>query len=485
MDNQVYKDMESKLKNKFKYQMWVLYLIEALLFALCTFVFKVTFISTYELVCLFVILPMVIYSARYKMAFGCDDSELLGTVITTICYSGMFIVINGFSLLTLIFESVLLIQFVTTVYSYRKGLSKKEDKAVVKKFHKDDIKKIVKKLVVPLFIFVIIFFVLLDDDDNSVPRDENIYSMSLNYEVYNDEAYYLDNESYANSPNKLLVNDIDKNKITETVIENVDEFKLGGKYIFAQCNENRLEIFDVESKEKVRSMTFSQPAFRGVNLENFAGLKLMCADSEGAYIVADDGLAIGIYKVTVDGYLNDIIVFPNMTGDIERMIVSENYLIFGYSGDELNRGTYVYDFKANSVEKVSSVVGEDESLLFPAFIWNDAYLVAEDYDLCMISLATDEEKRINIPAAHSNLWIDGNWLYAGSHTGLEKYNLNTGEIKIYKDYECCVGTMKIYGDKMYLGYIMKNDDGTHTPKVIAKPLKSFMWEEYSGNLFGE
>ena len=53
MDNQVYKDMESKLKNKFKYQMWVLYLIEALLFALCTFVFKVTFISTYELVWVF------------------------------------------------------------------------------------------------------------------------------------------------------------------------------------------------------------------------------------------------------------------------------------------------------------------------------------------------------------------------------------------------------------------------------------------------
>ena len=68
------------------------------------------------------------------------------------------------------------------------------------------------------------------------------------------------------------------------------------------------------------------------------------------YIVADDGLAIGIYKVTVDGYLNDIIVFSNMTGDIERMIASENYLIFGYAGDELNRGTYVYDFKTNSID---------------------------------------------------------------------------------------------------------------------------------------
>ena len=345
--------------------------------------------------------------------------------------------------------------------------------------------KILERTIVPIFIVAMLFFVLLDGDGNDVPWDENIYNTSLNYEVYNDEVYYLDNESYENSSNKLLVHDIDKNKITETVIENVDEFKLGGKYIFAQCNENRLEIFDVESKEKVRSMTFSQPAFRGVNLENFAGLRLMCADSGGAYIVADDGLAIGIYKVTVDGYLNDIIVFPNMTGDMERMIASADYLVFGYAGDESNRGTYVYDFKANSVEKVSSVVGGDESLLFPAFIWNDAYLVAEDYDLCMISLATDEEKRINMPAAYSNLWVDGNWLYAGSHTGLEKYNLNTGEIKIYKDYECCVGTMKIYGNKMYLGYIMKNDDGTHTPKVIAKPLKSFMWEEYSGNLFVE
>ena len=46
-------------------------------------------------------------------------------------------------------------------------------------------------------------------------------------------------------------------------------------------------------------------------------------------------------------------------------------------------------------------------------------------------------------------------------------------------------SLKVYGNKMYLGYIMKNDDGTHTPKVIAKPLKSFMWEEYSGNRFGE
>ncbi len=350
---------------------------------------------------------------------------------------------------------------------------------------KELISKILGRIIVPLFIITILFLLLSSGDDNSVPGDENIFSTSLNYEVYNEEVYYLNNESYENSANKILVYDLDKNKITETVIETVDEFKLGGKYIFAQCNENRFEIFDVESKEKVRSMTFSQPAFRGVNLENFSGLKLMCADSEGAYIVADDGLAIGIYKATLDGNLNDIIVFPNMTGDIERMIVSEDYLIIGYAGDELNQGTYVYDFKANSVEKVSSVVGEDETTLFPSFIWNNSYLVPVDYDLNMVSLDTGEDKRINIPSAHSNLWIDENWLYAGSHTGLEKYNLKTGEIKIHKDYDRCIGTMKIYDDKLYLGYVAEDEDGNYVPKVTVKQLEDYMWDDYSGNLFEE
>lgn len=232
-------------------------------------------------------------------------------------------------------------------------------------------------------------------------------------------------------------------------------------------------------------MALSQGDFRRVDLEDFSGLKLMCADSEGAYIVADDGKAIGIYKVTVDGKLNDIIVFPNMTGDIERMIASEDYLILGYAGDELNQGTYVYDFKANSVEKVSRVVGEDETTLFPSFIWNNSYLVPLDYDLNMVSLYTGEDKRINIPSAHSNLWIDEEWLYVGSRTGLEKYNLKTGEIKIHKDYDRCIGTMKIYDDKIYFGYIAQDKDGTLTPKIVVKPLKDYMWDEYSGNLFEE
>lgn len=71
------------------------------------------------------------------------------------------------------------------------------------------ISKILGRIIVPIFIITMLFLLLSAGDSNVVPRDENIFSTSLNYEVHNNEVYYLDNESYGNVPNKLLIYDTD------------------------------------------------------------------------------------------------------------------------------------------------------------------------------------------------------------------------------------------------------------------------------------
>lgn len=348
----------------------------------------------------------------------------------------------------------------------------------------DKKKELAVRILVPILITcgIFLYLHLANSDSSGVPKTDEIYSFNIAYEVYNGEIIYLDNPFYENTPNKLLIRGAD-GKVSECGIENVDSFVVDGQYIYAQCIENTLCMFDLENKTMKHTWSFGVESFKGVDLKDFSGLKLMCADSKGAYFVADDGKAIGIYQATPGGKLNDVIVFPNMAGDIERMTISEKYLAFGYDGNEVDSGTYVYDFNKNSVERVSTVVGEEETELLPTFIWEDCYLVPFDYDLHIISLDGNENKKVDMLYGNMNMYLDENWLYSGSYTGLYKYNLKTGEVKMYKDFSRCVGTMKVYDNNLYLGYVAENEDGTREPRFVIKLLKSFMWDDDSYNIF--
>ena len=208
----------------------------------------------------------------------------------------------------------------------------------------------------------------------------------------------------------------------------------------------------------------------------------MCADSKGAYFVIDDNKSIGIFQISPKGKITKITVLHDMAGDIDRMTAYGDYLIFGYNdADLLKHGTYIYDFGAHDVEKVSDIVGEEDIERFKPFIWDDNYVIPIDNELHLISLESREKKTINLIYYSCNIYLEGEWLYDGSGP-IVKYNLRTGEVKTYKDYDRCLGTLKVIDGKIYDGYIVENADKSYSPVIILKKLKSNKWKESEFNL---
>ncbi len=261
----------------------------------------------------------------------------------------------------------------------------------------------------------------------------------------------------------------------------MDIFKLGGKYIYAQCND-MLVIFDTKTKTIKNEMNFFKEHFKWLNFEDSFELKLMCTDSKGVYFIVDGEKEIGIYHVDTNEEVDEIVVLSNMPGEIYRMIATDDYLIIEYNESEMTSGTYIYDLNDNKTEKISDLVG-GKSMLVPTFIWENYYVIPLEYNLHMISMENGEEKVVPIPYSYINIWLDGDWLYAGSHTGLMKYNLKDGEIKRHKDCKNSIGTMKVYDSQMYLGYIEEKSNETYEPKIIIKSLKPFMWDREQDSFY--
>lgn len=343
-----------------------------------------------------------------------------------------------------------------------------------------------------LFLLLVSFFVAsgiyvefkcIDESTNVIPSKARVYDLNLEYEVYEKELFYLNTVPYYNTSNKLMIRNIENGKVSESGIEDVDTFKLGGKYIYAQCNEKELCLFDLEKERIGKHLEFFPlDTVYEIDSNDHADIQLMCADSKGAYFVIDDNKSIGIFQISPKGKITKITVLHDMAGDIDRMTAYGDYLIFGYNdADLLKHGTYIYDFGAHDVEKVSDIVGEEDIERFKPFIWDDNYVIPIDNELHLISLESREKKTINLIYYSCNIYLEGDWLYDGSGP-IVKYNLRTGEVKTYKDYDRCLGTLKVIDGKIYDGYIVENADKSYSPVIILKKLKSNKWKESEFNL---
>ena len=103
----------------YKNQTLFICLIEAVLFALLKFVLKTNLFSTFELVCLAIIIPVAFYVIRCRLTFGVDDSELGITLVVGIVCSINMGMANGFSLITVIVLVPMWAIVIVTAYAYR------------------------------------------------------------------------------------------------------------------------------------------------------------------------------------------------------------------------------------------------------------------------------------------------------------------------------------------------------------------------------
>ena len=119
MAKRAYTDNELKILLNYKNQTLFICLIEAVLFALLKFVLKTNLFSTFELVCLAIIIPVAFYVIRCRLTFGVDDSELVTTLVAGILCSVSMGRANGLSLITVIVLVPMWAIIIVTAYAYR------------------------------------------------------------------------------------------------------------------------------------------------------------------------------------------------------------------------------------------------------------------------------------------------------------------------------------------------------------------------------
>lgn len=119
MTKRAYTDNELKILLNYKNQTLFICLIEVVLFVLFKFLLKVSFASTFELVCFSIIIPVAFYVIRYRLTFGVDDSELGTTLVVGIVCSINMGMANGFSLITVIVLVPMWAIVIVTAYAYR------------------------------------------------------------------------------------------------------------------------------------------------------------------------------------------------------------------------------------------------------------------------------------------------------------------------------------------------------------------------------
>ena len=119
MTKRAYTDNELKILLNYKNQTLFICLIEVVLFVLFKFLLKVSFASTFELVCLAIIIPVAFYVIRCRLTFGVDDSELVTTLVAGILCSVSMGRANGLSLITVIVLVPMWAIIIVTAYAYR------------------------------------------------------------------------------------------------------------------------------------------------------------------------------------------------------------------------------------------------------------------------------------------------------------------------------------------------------------------------------
>ena len=119
MAKQAYTDNELKILLNYKNQTLLICLIEVVLFVLFKFLLKVSFASTFELVCFSIIIPVAFYVIRCRLTFGVDDSELVTTLVAGILCSASMGRANGLSLITVIVLVPMWAIIIVTAYAYR------------------------------------------------------------------------------------------------------------------------------------------------------------------------------------------------------------------------------------------------------------------------------------------------------------------------------------------------------------------------------
>ena len=382
-------------------------------------------------------------------------------------------------------ETLSIVEFITRIDREHvvKYLDKEKGKIYVRGSLKNrNNKKLYIMCMVLLVLIGSVIYVELNIADETIigtTQSNSIYDFNLSYEIYENKIIYLASTSYDSIPNKLLIKSVITQSVKDSGITNVDAFKLGGNSIYAQCNKQEFYILDLES-DGIKNINLN--TYDGFNIEGNISIELMFANYKGAYVTIDDGEHIYILCITPTGKVYEACMLNDMPGRIDRITAHDKYIIFGYKDDTSKTGTYIYDCDSDKFEKLSDMLGEENKEQFAPFIWDNYYVIPLDSRLYFISIDSKERRKIDLIYYSRNLYLEGDWLYDGCGP-IVKYNLRTGEVKTYKDYDRCLGTLKIVDGKMYDGYVTLNKHGYHVTTINAKKLKSYKWEDNSLTIF--
>ena len=119
MAKRAYNDVELKFLRNYKKQTLIICVIEVVIFVLLEFVLQTSLLSTFELVCLCIVVPVAFYTIRYRLAFGVGDAELGITLVAGIVCSINLGMSNGISLITAIILLPMWAIVIATAYAYR------------------------------------------------------------------------------------------------------------------------------------------------------------------------------------------------------------------------------------------------------------------------------------------------------------------------------------------------------------------------------
>ena len=119
MAKRAYNDMEMKILQNYKKQTLIICVIEVVIFVLLEFVLKTSLLSTFELVCLYIIVPVTFFVIRYRLTFGVDESDLGTTLVAGVVGTVSMGITNGLSLITIIVLVPMWAIVIATAYAYR------------------------------------------------------------------------------------------------------------------------------------------------------------------------------------------------------------------------------------------------------------------------------------------------------------------------------------------------------------------------------
>ena len=119
MAKRAYNDVELKFLRNYKKQTLIICVIEVVIFVLLEFVLKTSLLSTFELVCLYIIVPVTFFVIRYRLTFGVDESDLGTTLVAGVVGTVSMGITNGLSLITIIVLVPMWAIVIATAYAYR------------------------------------------------------------------------------------------------------------------------------------------------------------------------------------------------------------------------------------------------------------------------------------------------------------------------------------------------------------------------------